>query len=280
MEINMKLQNQLNQEKNDMQMKSEELNILIRSHLNTVYIDLIWYNSPNTFTQMLLPVFFIPDVLRTSSFSEQTKWSCANRRRMWVWWGEQRSTLLRPAGVWLRRTDNLASLSWSCGDLCTARLANKTHTQTQMPRWRVKDLMFHSASYFLEYTLSSLCLCDCWFCVTNTPLARTHTHTHSQNIKLIPQSWWCDSCLLSTLKIHFLSRSWTSLMTRRSICWSWAGSLWTICCPMQPTRYIEHHPVPKIHTLKTLVPLFKHELQSEWLSCSMHDALTEHIHSD
>lgn len=31
MEINMRLQNQLNQEKNDMQMKSEELNILIRS---------------------------------------------------------------------------------------------------------------------------------------------------------------------------------------------------------------------------------------------------------
>lgn len=31
MEINSQLQNQLNQEKNDMQMKSEELNILIRS---------------------------------------------------------------------------------------------------------------------------------------------------------------------------------------------------------------------------------------------------------
>lgn len=31
MEINSRLQNQLNQEKNDMQMKSEELNILIRS---------------------------------------------------------------------------------------------------------------------------------------------------------------------------------------------------------------------------------------------------------
>lgn len=31
MEINTRLQNQLNQEKNDMQMKSEELNILIRS---------------------------------------------------------------------------------------------------------------------------------------------------------------------------------------------------------------------------------------------------------
>lgn len=35
MEINSQLQNQLNQEKNDMQMKSEELNILIRSHINT-----------------------------------------------------------------------------------------------------------------------------------------------------------------------------------------------------------------------------------------------------
>lgn len=35
MEINSQLQNQLNQEKNDMQMKSEELNILIRSHIST-----------------------------------------------------------------------------------------------------------------------------------------------------------------------------------------------------------------------------------------------------
>lgn len=35
MEINSQLQNQLNQEKNDMQMKSEELNILIRSCINT-----------------------------------------------------------------------------------------------------------------------------------------------------------------------------------------------------------------------------------------------------
>lgn len=35
MEINTRLQNQLNQEKNDMQMKSEELNILIRSHIST-----------------------------------------------------------------------------------------------------------------------------------------------------------------------------------------------------------------------------------------------------
>lgn len=35
MEINVKLQNQLNQEKNDMQMKSEELNILIRSHIDS-----------------------------------------------------------------------------------------------------------------------------------------------------------------------------------------------------------------------------------------------------
>lgn len=34
-EINTRLQNQLNQEKNDMQMKSEELNILIRSHIRT-----------------------------------------------------------------------------------------------------------------------------------------------------------------------------------------------------------------------------------------------------
>lgn len=34
MEINTRLQNQLNQEKNDMQMKSEELNILIRSHVS------------------------------------------------------------------------------------------------------------------------------------------------------------------------------------------------------------------------------------------------------
>lgn len=33
MEINSQLQNQLNQEKNDMQMKSEELNILIRSRI-------------------------------------------------------------------------------------------------------------------------------------------------------------------------------------------------------------------------------------------------------
>lgn len=33
-EINTRLQNQLNQEKNDMQMKSEELNILIRSHIS------------------------------------------------------------------------------------------------------------------------------------------------------------------------------------------------------------------------------------------------------
>lgn len=37
MEINSQLQNQLNQEKNDMQMKSEELNILIRSHINTLF---------------------------------------------------------------------------------------------------------------------------------------------------------------------------------------------------------------------------------------------------
>lgn len=34
MEINTRLQNQLNQEKNDMQMKSEELNILIRSQIS------------------------------------------------------------------------------------------------------------------------------------------------------------------------------------------------------------------------------------------------------
>lgn len=33
-EVNARLQNQLNQEKNDMQMKSEELNILIRSHFS------------------------------------------------------------------------------------------------------------------------------------------------------------------------------------------------------------------------------------------------------
>lgn len=38
MEINTRLQNQLNQEKNDMQMKSEELNILIRSHISTSFI--------------------------------------------------------------------------------------------------------------------------------------------------------------------------------------------------------------------------------------------------
>lgn len=36
MEINTRLQNQLNQEKNDMQMKSEELNILIRSHISSL----------------------------------------------------------------------------------------------------------------------------------------------------------------------------------------------------------------------------------------------------
>lgn len=34
MEINTRLQNQLDQEKNDMQMKSEELNILIRSRIS------------------------------------------------------------------------------------------------------------------------------------------------------------------------------------------------------------------------------------------------------
>lgn len=35
MEINTRLQNQLNQEKNDMQMKSEELNILIRYYIRS-----------------------------------------------------------------------------------------------------------------------------------------------------------------------------------------------------------------------------------------------------
>lgn len=55
MEINSQLQNQLNQEKNDMQMKSEELNILIRSHINTHFYPAQDKNKTQFSNKCLLP---------------------------------------------------------------------------------------------------------------------------------------------------------------------------------------------------------------------------------
>lgn len=56
MEINSQLQNQLNQEKNDMQMKSEELNILIRSHINPHFYPALNKMKHNSGTNLLAQV--------------------------------------------------------------------------------------------------------------------------------------------------------------------------------------------------------------------------------
>lgn len=77
MEINTRLQNQLNQEKNDMQMKSEELNILIRSHIRTHSHAIL--RRYGTGVKMNL---FLSGALRTSSCNGRTSWSCVSPQRM------------------------------------------------------------------------------------------------------------------------------------------------------------------------------------------------------
>jgi len=78
MEINFRLQNQLNQEKNDMQMKSEELNILIRSHLRYDEHPVMKRRG----TRVKINVFSCAGALKISSCSGQTSWSCVSPQRM------------------------------------------------------------------------------------------------------------------------------------------------------------------------------------------------------
>lgn len=79
MEINTRLQNQLNQEKNDMQMKSEELNILIRSHSSTYSHPILKRYDAQLNNKYIL---YFSGVLRISSCNGQTSWSCASPQRM------------------------------------------------------------------------------------------------------------------------------------------------------------------------------------------------------